>query len=392
MGPVPSGHSDSSLTLNQGSESRVGVSNSRSLHGPDMTDCPESSNTGKRVERITLESLLLPQHRPRIGSAQWFFCPAPGCAVVYFDAEGHRLDKSALSVRVGTKESHAPRPVCYCFGHSFEEIQAEVAATGTSTIPDSITEKCRQGLHECERKNPQGTCCLGNVRAVLREAQASGSRSDVMSESDCCTPSTPVARKPVAGRLAAGGAVVSAVLSSACCWLPLVLLAFGVSAAGVSGFFERYRSIFLGGAVVCLAVGFYFVYRRKPACGPGEACSVPSPRLTGINRTMLWVATAFVAAFALFPNYVGTLLGTPSGAAAPTDAAHDLEFTVEGMTCEGCAAALRSKLAELPGVSAAEVLYASGRARLRFESQQARPNDEVLAEAVSAAGYRAVLP
>lgn len=357
-----------------------------------MTNCPESKTTGKRVERITLESLLLPEYQSHIGSGQWFFCPAPGCEVVYFDEEGHRLDKSALSVRVGTKESQAPRPVCYCFGHSFEEIQEEVAATGTSKIPDSITEKCRQGLHECERKNPQGTCCLGNVRAVLREAQASGSRATAESEQDCCATSTPGSGKPAAGRLAAGGAVVSAVLSSACCWLPLVLLAFGASAVGVAGFFERYRPVFLGVAMVLLAAGFYLVYLRKPACGPGEACSVPNPRLTRINRAMLWVAAAFVAAFALFPNYVGTLLGTPSGAAAPTDAPHDLEFAVEGMTCEACAATLRSKLAGLSGVSAAEVLYATGRARLRFESRRARPTDEAIAEAVSATGYRAVLP
>ncbi len=359
-----------------------------------MTNCPASKTTGKRVERITLESLLLPEYLPRIGSGQWFFCPEPGCEVVYFDAEGHHLDKSALSVRVGTKENQAPRPVCYCFGHSFEEIQAEVAATGTSTIPDSITEMCRQGLHECERKNPQGTCCLGNVRAVLREAQASASASPskLEGERDCCETSTPGAREPAAGRLAAGGALVSAVLSSACCWLPLVLLAFGASAAGVAGFFERYRPIFLGVAVVLLAAGFYLVYLRKPACGPGEACSVPNRRLTRINRAMLWIATVFVAAFALFPSYVGALLGTPRGDAALTNAPHDLEFVVEGMTCEACAATLRSKLAGLSGVSAAEVLYASGRARLGFESPQTRPTDEAIAEAVSAAGYRAVLP
>ena len=185
--------------------------------------------------------------------------------------------------------------------------------------------------------------------------------------------------------------MVSAVLSSACCWLPLVLLAFGASAAGVAGFFERYRPIFLGVAAVLLAAGFYLVYLRKPTCAPGEACAVPNPRLTRINRAMLWIAALFVAAFALFPTYVGALLGTSRGDAGLAEAAADMEFAVEGMTCEACAATLGTKLAGLPGVSAAEVLYASGRAKLRFESPQARPTDEAIAEAVSAAGYRAVL-
>ena len=41
------------------------------------------------------------------------------------------------------------------------------------------------------------------------------------------------------GLWATGGAVISAILSSACCWLPFLLIAFGASAAGVSGFFEE---------------------------------------------------------------------------------------------------------------------------------------------------------
>jgi hypothetical protein len=141
-----------------------------------MTTCPESATTGKRVERITLESLLLPEHLPRIGSGQWFFCPEPGCEVVYFDAEGQCLGKSALSVRVGAKERRAPRPVCYCFGHSFEEIQEEVAATGTPTIPESITEKCRQGCTSASGRTRRGPAASGTSapRCVRRRRRARG--------------------------------------------------------------------------------------------------------------------------------------------------------------------------------------------------------------------------
>jgi len=362
-----------------------------------MTNCPKSETTGKRVERITLESLLRSEFHSSIGSGQWFYCPDPKCPVAYFDAEGHTLDKSALSVRVGVKENSPPRPICYCFDHSIEEIQEEVAATGTSKVPDSITEKCRQGLHECEFKNPQGSCCLGNVRAVMKEAQASGSCSAATSEQDCCA--VPVEVPPVTsggrsvGLLAAVGAGISAVLSSACCWLPLLLLAFGASAAGVSGFFERYRPLFLGVSAVLLAAGFYLVYLREPACEPDADCSVPNARLTRINKVMLWVAAVFVATFALFPNYVGALLGTDHlGDVTSTDTSYDMEFAVEGMTCEACAVILRSKLTEVPGVSAAEVFYSSGRARLRFESLESKPAADAITKAVADSGYEAILP
>ena len=364
-----------------------------------MNNCPVSGSAGKRVGRVTLESLLLPEHMSRIGSGQWFFCPDPDCAVVYFGAGHATLDKSALCVRVGTKETTPPRTICYCFDHTFEQLEEDVARTGTSPIPDNITELCRQGLHDCERKNPRGICCVGNVRQVVRDAQVARSRSaasNSVGEHDCCAAAPLESQTPASssgGRLAAGGAVVSAVMSSACCWLPLLLLAFGASAAGVSAFFERYRPAFLSTAAVLLAIGFYLVYFREPACAPGDTCDAPNARLTKINKAMLWVAAVFVATFALFPNYVGVLLGTTqAGNAAFADMPHDLEFAVEGMTCEACAVTLQSELAGLPGVSAALVLYSARRARLRFESPNTAPAAGAIAQIVADAGYEAVLP
>src|SRR3989338_4491592 len=52
-----------------------------------------------------------------------------------------------------------PPPVCYCFNHTVEEIEAGVVRTGTSGIPDEITENCRKGLDRCEETNPPGPCC-----------------------------------------------------------------------------------------------------------------------------------------------------------------------------------------------------------------------------------------
>jgi hypothetical protein len=101
------------------------------------------------------------------------------------------------------------------------------------------------------------------------------------------------------------GALTAAILSSACCWLPLALIGFGVSAAGVASFFEAYRGILLTVTIVLLGTGFYYVYLRKPKCAPGDACVVPSPRLLRINKIMLWGVTLFVVVFAAFPNYVG---------------------------------------------------------------------------------------
>ena len=135
--------------------------------------CPACGRGGKAVKSITIDSLVTDEARERARSSAGFrFCANPACDVAYFNCEsGERIVREEVRVRIGQKETVPPRPVCYCFDHTAEEIEAEVAATGTSTIPGSIGAKCKQGLDRCEELNPQGTCCLGNVRAVMKAAQ-----------------------------------------------------------------------------------------------------------------------------------------------------------------------------------------------------------------------------
>ncbi len=280
-----------------------------------MSICPRSGSTGKAVGRVTLESLLRPEFRDEIGTGPWYYCPDPECDVVYFDPGGRTWEKEALSVRVGIKEKTPPRPVCYCFDFTAEEIEAEVAETGRSTIPDTIKERCKQGLDDCEHTNPKGRCCLGDVRAVMRAAQAQSSEAPAEEEGDgddCCAPAScdepgASAKRPT-GRLATVGAVVTAALSSACCWLPLLLLTFGVSTAGLSAFFERYRPLFLSLSAILLATGFFLVYGRRSTCSDTQACSTRDAKSNRRSKILLWVATAFVLALALFPRYVDLLM------------------------------------------------------------------------------------
>ena len=218
--------------------------------------------------------------------------------------------------------------------------------------------------------------------------------STVRKEHSCC-PSEPVAqgpsRKRRLGAWATTGSLISAILASACCWLPLVAIAFGASAAGAGAFFEQYRIHFLGAAAVLLAMGFYFLYIRKEDCEHGSACAVPNPKAQRFSKIMFWVSVLFIGAFAFFPNYVGLLLG---GASTPSHAFSEgqtqVRLTIGGMTCEACSAAIRSELMKVPGVASAEVLYEEGRATVRLQPGAASAEADLLA-AVERSGYRAVL-
>jgi len=221
-----------------------------------------------------------------------------------------------------------------------------------------------------------------------------GSGADVR----CCeaneTPRSQARPQEYRGRwgslIAAGGSLVAAMLSSACCWVPLLLVAFGASAAGVAGGFGRWRPYFIVVAVTMLAVSFYLTFLRNPVA---PCCSASGPsRRRRLGRTTWCVSALIVAAFVFFPQYVGLALADSSpyaaAGASKSNASREFNFRIEGMHCEACAATLRAELAKLEGVQEPQVDYATKTARI------AAPDDSVVPrviETTKRAGFSAVL-
>ena len=192
------------------------------------------------------------------------------------------------------------------------------------------------------------------------------------------------------GLFAAGGSILAALAASACCWIPLLLIALGVSAGGVGAWFEQYRWLFLGITAVLLGAGFYFVYFRKPYCAPGSTCATPNFKLQRFSRVMLWVATVVVIATAAFPEYVGFLIPAERSGVmgAESEQVSTTSLTIEGMTCEACAVHVRNALVNVPGVLDASVSYTQGEAKISVD-KTSPPSARVLEEAVERAGYKA---
>lgn len=139
----------------------------------DARACPECGARGKDVGLVTLEHLLTPEALRRLDrGASYRFCATRDCDTVYY-ADGllpfHQAD---LTVRVGLKAKEPPVPVCYCFGFTEDHIAAQLASTGRSTIAQEITARVKAGECACEVKNPQGSCCLGNVAVATKRLSA----------------------------------------------------------------------------------------------------------------------------------------------------------------------------------------------------------------------------
>jgi hypothetical protein len=135
--------------------------------------CSCCREKGKRVRASTVRALVRADLRDQVREGDYVLCLNPACAQVYTGPEGARpFMKSDLAVRVGYKEREGPYLVCYCFGHTVEEIEAQLRESGKTTVPERIKAEIRAGRCACEVKNPQGTCCLGNVNRAIQEAQA----------------------------------------------------------------------------------------------------------------------------------------------------------------------------------------------------------------------------
>lgn len=147
-------------------------------------NCPTCGEEGRTISGLTLSAQLTDEAKSRLDSPEGFsFCRTAGCEVSYFGRETfHTTDVRHL---IFHKSVDPARLVCYCFNHSVKEIECEVQATGASTVPNSIRESCKKGMDECEKNNPQGSCCLGNVSRIVKATLKSQEKS--VASCECCT-------------------------------------------------------------------------------------------------------------------------------------------------------------------------------------------------------------
>ncbi len=201
--------------------------------------------------------------------------------------------------------------------------------------------------------------------------------------------------------LAVGGAVIAAIAASLCCVGPVLFAVLGLGAFGAASVFEAARPYLLGGAVLLLAVGFYWTYfRRQAACAPGEACATKP--VNRVGRAGLWIASIAVLAFALAPYYIGHLASAlprrqplataPSAFTADQNvslqaSSETVVVAVDGMSCSACEISVKDALAQTPGVRAADVGYKQGNARIEFDPK--RTNIDQIRRAIDSTGYKA---
>jgi hypothetical protein len=135
---------------------------------PSSSSCPECGQKGKPVEVQTVKSMLTITLR-EVKNDSYRFCRTKTCPVVYFGADGNQVFTIAdVRERVYQKEPKTENVlICYCFNHSVSEIRSASHDEGESILTN-INAGIKAGQCACDLRNPQGSCCLGNVRALIK--------------------------------------------------------------------------------------------------------------------------------------------------------------------------------------------------------------------------------
>jgi len=134
--------------------------------------CAACGAPGKPVAGQTVKALIAESLRSVSGD-DYLFCPTQTCTVVYFAADRtHAFTSDQLREHVYQKMPDDPDVwICYCFRYRVGDVRRASTEECRGIIAD-ITAGIQAGQCACDLRNPQGACCLGNVRAVVKQEEA----------------------------------------------------------------------------------------------------------------------------------------------------------------------------------------------------------------------------
>lgn len=183
--------------------------------------------------------------------------------------------------------------------------------------------------------------------------------------------------------------ILAALLSSACCIVPLLALVAG-SAGWASSFFwlEPFRPWLMGLAVLALGVAWY----NKLTVPENTACDCNSKKNTfWQTKTFLIILTVVTGLLLTFPEYAHNFYPkSKKKTIVEADEKHVREayFMIQGMSCDGCAEHITDELTSLTGVMACTTSYEKGNSIVKFDETQTNPDS--IAYVIKELGYEVI--
>ncbi len=86
----------------------------------------------------------------------------------------------------------------------------------------------------------------------------------------------------------------TALLSTVCCIVPLVLLMLGIGGSWIANLtaLEPYKPIFIGIAILFLAMAYWQIFLQKQDCEEGKICAVPENKKK--YKIIFWITALII--------------------------------------------------------------------------------------------------
>tara|TARA_R100000935_G_scaffold15310_1_gene30464 strand:+ start:6504 stop:7109 length:606 start_codon:yes stop_codon:yes gene_type:complete len=186
-----------------------------------------------------------------------------------------------------------------------------------------------------------------------------------------------------------GSGVFAAVAASLCCITPVLAMVAGVSGmASTFSWIEPSRPYFMGFTV--LVLGFAWYQKLSPKTSKDMECDCEDDKRPKFwqSKTFIGIVTIFAALMLAFPYYADVFYPSNENkqiVIVNENDIHRVSFTIDGMTCNGCAVHVKGEINKLPGIVSVEASYEKGNAEVEFDASKVSAKD--IKEAIDATGY-----
>ena len=133
-----------------------------------LSACQKCNEVGRIVAKQTVVHHVISEKLSSIGDAEYRFCGASDCDVVYYSEDGNVFTINDIREVISSKTKGDNRPLCYCFGFTEGNVRREIILNGETTIPAQVTQFIKEKLCACEIRNPSGSCCLGEINRTVK--------------------------------------------------------------------------------------------------------------------------------------------------------------------------------------------------------------------------------
>jgi mercuric ion transport protein len=182
--------------------------------------------------------------------------------------------------------------------------------------------------------------------------------------------------------------LLTATAASLCCITPV--LAFLGGASGLASSFswiEPFRPYLIGLTVILFAFAWY--QKLKPQKPVDCNCETEKKTSFWQTRPFLGIITVLAVLLVAFPYYTNALYPQPQQKEVVINFKSDIkqaEFTIKGMSCEGCTEHVNSNIAKLKGVIKYETSFEKANSVVKFDDS--KTSIDSIAAAINSTGYK----